>query len=119
MSRPATKPSRSNWIYFRQAIGLQDQTGIVLVWKAERGQVDLQFSETGTAELEGGAGKLGEPDMTVEPAGKSASIRLLVPAIDFARPPQEQLADIDAGLLTCERLRQFYSSLPDTVLQRE
>ena len=47
-------------------------------------------------------------DMSVEKAGKSASIRIQVPTVDFKRAPEGQEDAIRAGLHAAERLRSFF-----------
>ena len=45
--------------------------------------------------------------MFVVRAGRSASIRVLVPFVDFRKMPEGQEAAIEDGLLTAERIRDF------------
>lgn len=109
LQEPGPKPGRSTWIYFRDAEGFERGCGAVVVYKAERGQADLQFAGTSAAELAGRVQSALRPDMRVVPAAKSASIRLAVPAIDFNSSSSEQGPQICAGLQACEQLRALYA----------
>lgn len=106
--QPGFKPGRSTWFYFREADGFARGAPAVIVYKAERGQADLQFSGTSAAELEARVRTFLEPDMQVVPAAKSASVRIAVPQIDFNGSAEEQHAAICAGLEACERLRVLF-----------
>jgi hypothetical protein len=116
--RPTTKPGKSTWFYVRDAEGFsqEDRRKVVVVYKAERGQVDLQFANTPAAVLERRAKDVIEPDMVVVPAAKAASIRINVPDISFAASPSGQEARIAEGLRACERLRAFYLQHRNTLL---
>lgn len=46
--------------------------------------------------------------MKVRPAKKSASIRIEVPIVDFARAPEDQHQAIVDGFAACELLRSFF-----------
>jgi hypothetical protein len=107
---PSLKPSLSNWVYFRGAEGLSDLDWrrAVVIYKAERGQADLQFGGTSAAQLAQRSQGILQPSMKVVPAAKSASIRIAVPSIDFSRPPEDQHQAIVAGLAACELLRSFF-----------
>jgi hypothetical protein len=106
--RPGVKPGRSTWFYFRDAEGFGPRSPAVVVYKAERGQADLQFSGLSAADLAERVGGFLAPDMQIVPAGKSASVRLMVPKIDFNNSAPEQEAAIKSGVETAERLRTFY-----------
>lgn len=106
--QPGQKPGRSTWFYFREAEGFARGAPAVVVYKAERGQADLQFSGTGTAQLAALVETLLDPDMRVVSAGKSASVRVAVPEISFSGSAEEQHAAICAGLEACERLRTLF-----------
>lgn len=110
MARPSPKPGRSTWIYFRDAIGfgVSDRKRAVVVYKAERGQADLQFSSTLAQQLEARSADIMDDSMSVVQAAKSASIRISVQPIDFLKPFEEQLEAVGEGLQACERLRQFF-----------
>jgi hypothetical protein len=108
--RPGDKPGRSTWIYFREAEGCNDPKQAVLVWKAERGQVDLQFRSRSAADLEKACMHLLRPNMSVVTAGKSASIRMEVPPIDFSGDTYGQRSAIEAGITASEQLRQYYAA---------
>jgi hypothetical protein len=106
--QPGQKPGRSTWFYFREAEGFARGALAVVVYKAERGQADLQFSGTSAAQLAALVQTLLEPDMRVVSAGKSASVRVAVPEINFNGSAEEQHAAICTGLEACERLRTLY-----------
>lgn len=110
MPPPNEKPSGSNWIYFREADGLgpREDRRAVVVHKAERGQVDLQFWSTSPADLHAVASDLVEPDMQIVKAGKSASIRVSVPAMIFSEPPENQEEAILEGIRASERMRLLF-----------
>jgi hypothetical protein len=120
MERPSAKPGRSTWIYFKSAQGfsLEDRKQAVIAWKAERGQVDLQFSGTTPEELMLCAEGLLEPDMKVVQASKSSSIRIEVPMIDFNAHPAAQNKNMVVGLVACERLRQLFAVQKISLLGR-
>ena len=110
MARPSPKPGQSTWIYFRGPSGfsVSDRKRAVVVYKAERGQADLQFSSTLAQHLEERAAELMDDTMSVAQAAKSACIRITVPPIDFRKPIEEQFEAVGEGLRACERLRQFF-----------
>jgi hypothetical protein len=107
---PNLKPGRSTWFYFRNAEGFSDpdRRRAVVVYKAERGEADLQFGSTSVAQLSQRSQGILQPSMKVVPAAKSASIRINLPAIDFSRPPEDQRQAIVEGLAACELLRSFF-----------
>ena len=70
--------------------------------------VDLEFRDMAQATLEEAVSDSLDSDMYVEKAGKSASIRIHAPPIDFALPPDEQADGIREWLGHAERLRQFF-----------
>lgn len=114
MARPAEKPGKSTWVYFKEAAGFgsADHGRAVVVLKADRGQADLQFADRAQADLEAAVRALGQavPDgVVVEQAGKSASLRINVPPLDFRADPASQRDAISAGLAACEWLRRFYA----------
>lgn len=110
MKRPDHKPGKSTWVYFREAEGFEKcRSTVSLVYKAERGQADLQFASMSMEHLQSTVGSLIESDMQVVQAKKSASVRIVVPTIEFASDPTAQKEKIIAGLLACDRLRQFFA----------
>lgn len=109
MLPPGDKPGKSTWFYFREAAGFEHDRGkAVIVYKAERGHADLQFSSTSAAGLALVTETILQPGMAVVPANKSASIRLSVPPLDFQRGAEDQIVIINRGLAACEILRDFY-----------
>lgn len=109
MQPPGDKPGKSTWIYLREATGLAPDRGqVVLVYKMERGQADLQFSGTLASALASATSGILEPGMSIAPAKKSASVRLTVPVLDFAAEIEGQTENIRFGLAACDRLRAFF-----------
>jgi hypothetical protein len=106
--QPGPKPGRSTWFYFREAEGFGRGAPAVVVYKAERGQADLQFAGTSASDLAARVQTWLHPDMRVVPANKSASIRVTVPELDFNGSAETQQAAISAALEACERLRGLY-----------
>jgi hypothetical protein len=109
-NEPSLKPGLSTWFYFRGAEGLSDLDWrrAVVVYKAERGQADLQLGGTSAAQLSRRSQGILQPSMKVVPAAKSASIRIIVPIVDFSRAPEDQHQAIVEGLAACEVLRSFF-----------
>ncbi|UQR61657.1 PD-(D/E)XK nuclease family protein [Bradyrhizobium sp. C-145] len=109
-NEPGLKPRLSTWFHFKDAEGLSqlDWSRVVVVYKAERGHVDLQFGSTTAAELSLRSDRILQSSMKVERAAKSASIRVRVPIVDFAQAPEEQHQAIVEGFAACELLRSFF-----------
>lgn len=113
MKRSESRPSGSSFIYFRDALGMEKyRKSINVVYKAERGQVDLQFKDTSVAELAKLAGTLISDKWKIVKASKSASIRIGVPKIDFTNGMPNE-ADAIEGLSACEKLRGFFCDNED------
>ena len=111
MERPVSKPIGAGFIYFYNAEGasaLETQRRAHIVYKPAHGNADLQFANTREEALRNALGSLLDSDMTVAQAGKSASVRIKVPVVDFGKAPKEQEHAIRQGLLASERLRQFF-----------
>lgn len=110
MEKPSAKPGKSTWIYFRRPSGFKEADTIrcVIVYKASRGQVDLQFKSMPPSKLESLLVNLIEPDMSVVKASKSASVRISVPALEFSTSAEPQKEAIHSGLRQVERLRRFF-----------
>lgn len=109
MKAPNLKPGQSTWIYFYDAEGFEDidWRRAIVAYKAERGQVDLQFGKTTVAQLTAATEGLLDTAMTVQKASGSASIRLRVPAIDF-HSSEDQTDRMRLGLEASERMRAFF-----------
>jgi hypothetical protein len=109
-SEPGLRPRLSTWFHFKDAEGLSDLdwSRLVVVYKAERGQADLQFGGTSVVQLSQRSEGILQPSMKVVPAAKSASIRIAVPIIDFSQTPEDQHQAIVEGLTACETLRSFF-----------
>jgi hypothetical protein len=106
---PGQKPGQSTWFYFREAEGFAHaRKRAVVVYKAERGQADLQFAGMSVNALLSISRRLLDDTMKVMTAAKSASIRIQVPVIDFGRSASEQDAAVIEGFAACERLRALF-----------
>lgn len=117
MSKPTSKPAKSTWIYFREAEGLSSlRNRVLLVYKAERGHADLQFRGADVTELSGRVASLLHPTMEVHKAGKSSSIRMSVPSIDFSSDVGGQREEAQFGFAACEQLRKFFLVHRDALL---
>ena len=117
-AEPGVKPAGGTWPSFPKAMGFlaNDAKRVELIYKMERGQVDLQFRNTDVEVLTQRCQGILAHGMEVRPAGKSASIRVLIPAIDFARAAEEQVAAIHDGIDVCERVRVFFVEHRDLLL---
>ncbi len=117
---PGVKPGRATWFYFWEAEGFskEDSKRAVVVYKAERGQADLQFRGTRVAALAAAAKGLVDPSMRIVSANKSASVRIAVPVIDFTGSAVDQEGAIVQGLSVCERLREFFVEHRAQLLQK-
>ncbi|MBJ7403415.1 MAG: hypothetical protein JHD07_09000 [Bradyrhizobium sp.] len=109
-NKPGLKPRLSTWFHLKDADGLSDLdwSRVVVVYKAERGYADLQFGDTSVTQLSQRSLGILQPSMKVRPAKKSASIRIEVPIVDFARAPEDQHQAIVDGFAACELLRSFF-----------
>ena len=76
--------------------------------QSKRCHVDLEFSNMAQATLEQAVSGLLDSDMYVEQAGKSASVRIDSPPVDFELSPDDQVDHIRQWLGHAERLRQFF-----------
>ena len=111
MKKPISKPARAGFIYFNSAVGVsstQTQGRAVIVYKPGHENADLQFSNTKVTTLEDALASILDSDMTIAEAGKSASIRLKVPRVDFGLPPDDQRDAIRQGVIAAERLRRLF-----------
>jgi hypothetical protein len=80
-----------------------------VVYKAERGQADLQFRGVPQLVLSDAVNDLLLDGMDVVKASGSSSIRISVPIVDFRAEPCSQVGGIEEGILACERLRAFFA----------
>ena len=111
MGKPGSKPSGAGFIEFQDAEGVSvAETGrrAKIIYKRRHCNVDLQFANMSEAALRSAVEGLLEPDMAVMRTGKSASIRIGVPPVDFTRMPNGQGESIRAGLQAAERLRRWF-----------
>ncbi len=111
MTRPAEKPGRSTWVYFYDPLGFDAAVRgkCVIAYKAERGQVDLQFSSMRPETLASLVHDLPLPaDTEIVKAEKSASLRSFVPKVEFTKPAGPQEGAISVGLRQAEVFRKFF-----------
>jgi len=107
MPEPGEKPGKATWIEFLKPHGFGGD-GMKIVYKAERGQVDLQFNAMSPNTLQDMLAGLLEDDMKVEKAVNSSSLRVAVPCVDFCLDADDQHEAIREGLRQAERLRRFF-----------
>ena len=113
MRKPPSRPAGSTFIYFPDADGLssaETRRRAKIVYKPSQafGNADLQFSNAPESTLRNAVGGVLDADMSVVAAGKSASIRIKIPTVDFGESPEGQEESIRQGLQAAERLRLFY-----------
>lgn len=113
MRKPDSRPAGSTFIYFSDAEGLaaaETRRRAKIVYKPAPsfGNADLQFSNTPAETLRNAVSGILDADMSVAAAGKSASIRIKIPIVDFGKSPEVQGEAIRQGLQAAERLRLFY-----------
>ena len=113
MRPPGDKPTGAGFIYSYDTQGLsspetKSRVNIVYKHRLNGNYVDIQFRRTTETALRARVAEILEHGMSVEKAGKSASIRVQVPTVDFRREPEGQEDAIRAGLYAAERLRRFF-----------
>lgn len=111
MRKPPPRPAGSTFIYFPDAEGMataETRRRAEIVYKPARSFADLQFSNTLAETLRNAVGGALDRDMAVAAAGKSASIRIKIPVVDFGKSSDGQEESIRQGLQAAERLRRFY-----------
>jgi hypothetical protein len=84
------------------------------VYKANKGFCDLQFSNCTREELLSKVKDYLSDRMTVEKAGKSASIRLTVPPVWFEKPFHEKVLEVDEALDAMAELYELARTLVKT-----
>lgn len=82
-----------------------------IVYKANKGFCDLQFSNCTREELLSKVKDYLSDRMTVEKAGKSASIRLTVPPVWFEKPFHEKVLEVDEALIAMTELYELARTL--------
>jgi len=104
---PRDRPATSSFIYFKP-ISLPKE--VSLKHRVCDGSVDLQFNGMGSKirELEKRFGGLLENDMQIEPASKSAVIRISVPKIDMTAEFSTARGDVRKALGAAIRLLNWY-----------
>ena len=85
--------------------------GATIVFKANKGFVDLEFRNTTTAELYARIGDLMSSGMQIEKAGKSASVRIKVSPIDFEESFETKLSEADEALHAIEKMFELSIAL--------
>lgn len=116
MRMPGEKPKGARFIYLTPASFASIASGVDIVIKnrkddgspIERTFVDLQFRQTGAAQLQEASDGILGAGMFVASAGKSASIRVDVLSLDYQAPAETQLAAIRTAVEQADRLRQFF-----------
>ena len=113
MRRPGSKPAGAGFIEFLDAEGLSSpetkrRVKVVYKYRGSHCDVDLQFAGMSEAELGAAVEGLVEPDMRVEKAVGSASVRVEVSLVKFDEMPEGQEESIKEGLYAAERLRLFF-----------
>ena len=88
--------------------------GATIVFKANKGFVDLEFGNTTTSELYNRVGDIISNGMHIEKAGKSASVRIKVTPVDFEEGFEEKIAEVDEALRAIKTLFE----LSITILER-
>lgn len=82
-----------------------------IVYKANKGFCDLQFSNCTREELLAKVKTFLSDRMTVEKAGKSASVRIMVPPVWFEKPFQEKVSEVDEALDAMAELYELARTL--------
>jgi len=103
LEQPGAKPAGAGFVWFSPS-GLPENLNIC--HKLTRGFVDLHFPEWGgrAHALKVQLGPHLDADMSVARAGKSAAIRMRVPALNIGRPFEGQLDAVRKGLDAARRL---------------
>jgi hypothetical protein len=110
MPKPTVKPTTSFFIYFRP---VSLPKNVSLIHKVCYGNVDLQFSGMANrlGELEQRYENLLESDMQIEPASKSAVIRIRVPEIDMMTDFSNSREGVRKALKAALRLLVWYKQV--------
>lgn len=112
--------SGSTWMYFNDSKGLSVQTKSLrpsLIYKTEKGVVELMFYQVHKEELEKAVGKHLSDNMSVDKIGSSPCVYISVPIIDYTGTlsPEDQTEKITEGLEALESLRDFYQKHQDYI----
>jgi hypothetical protein len=104
MLKPSGRPSGSGRVYFKRP-----ETGSIradVAHKTGKGFVDLHLRGRGSrlSQVTAALSPLLEKGMSIEPAQKSAAVRLHVPKLDRQLPAAQQADDIRLGLVAAEVL---------------
>jgi site-specific recombinase XerC len=86
------------------------------VYKANKGFCDLQFSNCSRDELLAMVKSYLSDRMTVEKAGKSASVRIAVPPVWFEHSFDDHIVDVKQALDAIQELNQLARTLAKYVL---
>ena len=87
-----------------------------IVYKANKGFCDLQFSNCSREDLFAKVKNYLSDHMTVEKAGKSASIRIAVPPVWFEHSFGDHASDVDQALYAIQELNKLARILAKNVL---
>ena len=87
-----------------------------IVYKANKGFCDLQFGNCSRDELLAMVKSYLSDRMTVEKAGKSASVRIAVPPVWFEHSFDDHIADVEQALDAIQELNQLARTLAKNVL---
>jgi len=103
MTEPGIKPANSDWPAFRPKI-LKKKMNIV--HKLSRGAVDLQIFGMGDKldEFYSSVSHLLKEEIELVKTGKSATLRITAPVVDRFLAFQDQINDVEQGLIAAEKL---------------
>jgi hypothetical protein len=107
MAEPRSKPSGSGFIHFRPLVLPR---GVDIVHKFHFGYVDLHLRGMGKRlnEVRAALGPCFETGMTLEPAAKSAAIRIGVPQLNASRSMAQQEDAAIVGIEAAKRLLAWF-----------
>ncbi|MFH1311983.1 MAG: hypothetical protein ABIJ00_02035 [Candidatus Eisenbacteria bacterium] len=107
MTEPISKPAAAGFIWFTPGVL---PSGITVVHKLARGNVDLQFAGKGRslAQLRTKLERHLEPGMTIERATESGAVRLKVPVLDTTVDFDKQATRAEHGMVAAKRLLSWY-----------
>ncbi|MDO8749833.1 MAG: hypothetical protein Q7K03_01630 [Dehalococcoidia bacterium] len=107
MKEPSSKPSRSDWVYFRPVVL---PGNVEICHKMYKGWMDLQFAGKGdhVNEMYHALRAYLEPGMRVTRAGKSGVVRLMVPRLNRSMPFMDQKTDVCSAVGAAQSLFQWF-----------
>jgi len=115
MPEPKDKPAASSFIYFKP---ISLTKNVSLIHKVCDGNVDLQFNGMGKriGDIEQRFRNLLEDDMHIEPAAKSAVIRIRVPKINMAEDFSALKGDVRKALSATIRLLNWHKRVDQNII---